>query len=523
MPGHRKRTMKLVAAASASLLLLGACSTSPPSSESESTPAPADELQAFHDQDVTFEPCTGYATTSADEQAFASNPTFECARVDVPLDYENPADATARIAMLKVPARGERIGSLFLNPGGPGGPGMSMAATGATTLADSPLTENFDLIGFDPRGVGASMPAIDCFTDEEADAGEAYTTVVTGSRTLSEDGARDLVGRCAERSGGEDVLAHVGTREAAQDLDILRSALGDDALNFLGQSYGTRLGSVYAEMFPQNVRAMVLDGAIDPQASTTDRRIEQFTGFQRAFDEMAAACAAAPDCPLGTDPAAAVENFQNIVRPLIENPIIASDGRKVDFDLAYGAVIAGLYDSAAWPVITRGIGELQVGQADTLLKINDVFGGRDADGSQPNFSEALYAINCMDEQRNTPQQEVDLKRRIQEIAPFTDAGLGPDGARDPCEFWPAEPTLGIPYATDVEGLPDTLTISITGDPSTPYEGGVALADALGGSLLSVDGEQHTVAFAGADACVDDIVANYLVDLESPPAEARCTL
>lgn len=304
---------------------------------------------------------------------------------------------------------------------------------------------------------------------------------------------------------------------------MLRAVLGDDKLSYLGQSYGTRLGAVYAEMFPENVRAMVLDGAIDPQQRTFDRRIDQFTGFQRSFDEMAAACAVTPDCPLGTDPGEAVENFQDIVRPLIDDPIVTADGRVLDFDAAYGAVTAGLYDSSVWPVITAGIAEVQAGQADTMLKILDVFGGRDADGTYPNFPEALYAINCMDEDRNTPEQEVDLKRRIQEIAPFTDAGLGPDGARDPCEFWPAEPTLDIPTATDIEGLPDTLTISITGDPSTPYDGGVSLADTLGGSLLTVDGERHTVAFGGTNPCVNGIVADYLVDLTSPPAETRCTL
>ena len=475
----RFRPAAVFAAATISLLVLGACSGTQTETLAQPQQDEQPDFQRFYDQDVTFEPCAGYGMTSADEAAFTSDPAFECARVEVPLNYEDPTGRTAQIALLKVPAKGEPIRSLLMNPGGPGGPGMSMAAAGATTLADSPLTENFDLVGFDPRGVGAS--------------------------------------------GGEDVLAHVGTRDAARDLDVLRAVLGDDKLSYLGQSYGTRLAAVYAEMFPQNVRAMVLDGAIDPQQHSAERRIDQFTSFQRSFDEMAAACATAADCPLGTDPSKAVENFQNIARPLIDDPIVTGDGRKMDFDAAYGAVLAGLYDSSVWPIITTGISELQAGHADTLLKINDVFGGRDADGTYPNFPEALYAINCMDEERNTPEQEVELKRRIQEIAPFTDAGLGPEGARDPCEFWPAEPTLGMPYATDIDGLPDTLTISITGDASTPYEGGVSLADTLGGSLLTVEGEQHTVAFGGTSDCVGDIVADYLVDLQSPPEDARCTL
>ncbi|GAF47493.1 alpha/beta hydrolase [Rhodococcus wratislaviensis] len=440
----------------------------------------------------------------------------------MPLDYDDPTGRTAQIALLKAPARGEATGSLLLNPGGPGGPGMSMAAVASTTWVDSPVTEKFDLIGFDPRGVGASTPAIDCFTDTELDNGAA-TTVTVGEGRWTEDDTRTLVTRCAQGSGGQDVLAHAGTRDAARDMDILRAVVGDEKLSYLGQSYGTRLGAVYAEMYPQNVRAMVLDGAIDPHAGTTERRISQFAGFQRSFDEMAAFCATRPDCPLGTDPSTAVDNFQNIIRPLIDQPITGPDGRQMDFNGAYSSVMAGLYTSEAWPAIIDGIAELRTGHADTLLALGDAFGGRDADGRHSNYSEAVFAINRLDEQRNTPEQEVDLKCRIQQVAPFTDAGLGPDGAREPCEFWPAEPTLGYPYATGIDGLPETLTISITGDPATPHQGGISLADTLGGTLLTVEGEQHTIAYSGASDCVNDIVADYLIDLTTPPGDPRCTL
>ncbi|WP_280384481.1 alpha/beta fold hydrolase [Nocardia wallacei] len=500
-------------------LTLGAC-TQP---ESSGPQQPSPELQRFYDQRLSFEPCPGYATTAADEKAFASNPAFQCARVQVPLDYDDPAGRTAQIALLKAPARGKPMGSLLLNPGGPGGPGMSMAAVASKTWATSPVTEKFDLIGFDPRGVGASTPAVDCFTDADIDAGDALTSVAVGAGTWTEQDTRGLVDRCAGRSGGRDVLAHVGTRDAARDMDILRAALGDEKLTYFGQSYGTRLGAVYAEMFPRTVRAMVLDGAIDPRAGTVERRVAQFTSFQRSFDAMAADCATRPDCPLGTDPGRATEKFQSIVRPLLDRPITAADGRRLDFDGAYGAVTAGLYDSAAWPAITKGIAEIAAGRGDTLLALGDAFAGRGPDGRYGNFNEANYAINCMDEQRRTPEQESDLKRRIQAAAPFTDTGRGADGARDGCEFWPAAPTLDYPYATGIEGLPETLTISITGDPATPYRDGISLAEALGGTLLTVEGEQHTVAFSGTSDCVNRAVAGYLIDLITPPADTRCTL
>ncbi|WP_228538116.1 alpha/beta hydrolase [Nocardia sp. XZ_19_385] len=443
--------------------------------------------------------------------------------MEVPLDYGDPSGRTAQIALLKAPARGKPIGSLLINPGGPGGPGMSMAAVAAKNMAKSPVTERFDLVGFDPRGVGASTPAISCFSDAEIDAGESVMSVTVGAGKLTEQDARRVVEKCAAGSGGADVLAHVGTRDAVRDMDILRAVLGDEKLSFLGQSYGTRLGAVYAEMFPQHVRALVLDGGIDPNAGTVERRLTQFGSFQRSFDKMAADCATRPDCPLGTDPGTATANFQNIVRPLIDQPIVTASGRKLDFNAAYGAVTAGLYDSAAWPVIVKGIAEIRAGRGDTLLAVGDIFGGRDQDGHWANFAEANFSINCLDEQRRTPEQEADLKRRIQQVAPFTDSGRGADGARDACEFWPAAPTLDYPYATGIEGLPETLTVSITGDPSTPYDGGVHLAETLGGAVLTVEGEQHTVVMSGASDCVNGVVADYLVDLKVPAADTRCTL
>ncbi|MFB8003415.1 alpha/beta hydrolase [Nocardia sp. NPDC056000] len=494
-------------------MALGACS---------GTQSDSERLQRFYDQKLVFASCDGYATTASDEKAFA-DPRFGCGRLEVPRDYADPGGATMRIAVLKVPARGERIGSLLLNPGGPGGPGMGMAAAGATTWAQSKLSERFDLVGFDPRGVGASSPSVRCYSDAEDDSGAAvFPTAATVGRFTDSD-TRAVVDRCAKGSGGRETLAHLGTRDAARDMDILRAAVGDTKLSYFGQSYGTRLGAVYAELFPDRVRAMVLDGGIDPTTGTSERRISQFTSFQRAFDAMAADCVTRPDCPLGTDASQAVTEFQGIVRPLLDHPIPAGDNRIADYPLAVGSVIAGLYDSAVWPVITAGLAQIRTGHGDTLRKIGDAFGGRGADGRWPNIADANYAINCMDEQRHSPEQETDLRRDIYRVAPFLDPGRGADGARDGCEFWPATPTLSYPYSTGIRGLPPTLTISITGDPATPYEGGFKLAAALGGTALTVEGNQHTVAFAATSACVNKAVEDYLVELRSPAADTRCKL
>jgi pimeloyl-ACP methyl ester carboxylesterase len=501
------------------LLALGACAQ--PAAPPPDAAQPPAELARFYGQDLSFGPCAGYATTGADEKLFASDPRFECARLEVPLDYDNPGGATAHVAMLRVPARGASMGSLLLNSGGPGGTGMNFAAIVARTLAQSPVTERFDLIGFDPRGVGATTPAVDCYSDEQLRAGEApQTEFLVSAGTLSEDGARQLVQTCAQRSGGGQALAAIATSDTVRDIDVLRAALGEEQLNFFGQSYGTRVGAFYAAEYPQRVRAMVLDGAIDPRLGLVDRRLSQWAGFQRSFEQMATDCATRPDCPLGPDPARATQVFQDIVRPLLDRPVPTEGG--LTYNDAVGAVISGLYYSEAWPMITQGIGELRDGRSDTLGRLLQLFSGPDDGGPLGNFAEAAYGIVCMDEERLTVEQARNVRGRIYEVAPFADPGRGVEGARDSCEAWPAPPKPTYPFPDRVDGLPPTLTVSITGDPTTPYDAGIRLAEALRGSLLTVEGEQHTVVAGGKNTCVADITADYLISLRTPPDGARCT-
>lgn len=500
-------------------LALGACG----GHSSPDRPVPQG-LARFYNQTLAFGPCESYATTTADAKTFADK-TLQCARLEVPLDYENPEGRTAQIAVLRVAAKGapdKRIGSLLLNPGGPGVSGMGYATTVATASAASPITQRFDLIGFDPRGVGASTPALDCFTDAERDADVTLSTLNAGVEDYTADETRALYRKCAERSGGGDVLAHVGTRDVVRDMDVLRAVLGDEKLTFAGGSYGTRLGAVYAEMFPRNVRAMVLDGAVDPLTGTAARRLVQFAGFQRGFDNMAAFCARSPDCPLGTDPEAATAAFQQLLQRLIDEPILTADGRKLTYTAALTGLVVPLYSEAGWPAIVKGIAELKAGSGTTLMAFRDLSLGRGADGRYGNGSEAQVAIECLDEERHTPDEESAMKRAVFEAAPFMDTGR-PVAARDLCEQWPVKPTLGYPYATKIEGLPRTLVVSVTRDPATPHEGGISLAKTLGASLLTVDGERHGVALVGGNACVDNIVEDYLINLDSPAPDSRCTL
>ena len=509
-------TRGLVAAVGVAMLALAACSAP----EHTGT-----ALERFHAQELTFEPCDDYATTGDEAEVLSGSDTFECARLQVPLDYDDLGGETVQIAVLRVPARGdEPAGSLVLNPGGPGGSGVMAAALTSVSLAESPITEAFHLVGFDPRGVGATVPAIDCFTDAEADTGAVPTSAVGSVAPITEEYTRELFDRCAEGSGGAQALANVGTRDVVRDMDILREALGEEKLSYLGQSYGTRLGAVYAETFPDNVRAMVLDGAIDPRQGTFERRVYAYTGFQRAFEQLAAFCAEQPDCPLGPDPGQATRVLQDTLRPLLDEPLPALNGFELTFDAATAGIISGLYASQAWPAIIAGIAEVRAGRGDTLVALGHAFAGRASDGRWSNFGEAVFAINCVDEQRLTPEQTADLRVAVVEAAPFLDPGINlREGARDGCEAWPFEPTLGIPYAEDVQGLPPTLVVSITGDPSTPYDGGFRLAEALGSAVLTVEGQQHTVVMAGTSECVDEIAAAYLIDLRVPADDTTCRL
>jgi pimeloyl-ACP methyl ester carboxylesterase len=504
-------------------LVLAGCSQSTAGTAAAEPSRHDVQLTRFYEQQLTWGPCADYATSAEDRSSFA-NPAFECARLEVPLDYAAPEGRTAQLGVLRQRAGGDRIGSLLMNPGGPGASGMSLAASISGRLAQSPVAQRFDLVGFDPRGVGASTPTIDCLDDADWEVERADLDIDPSPEGVAQTEAENqrYAQRCTERSGGPDVLANVGTRDVVRDLDILRQALGDEKLTYLGYSYGTRIGSAYAEAFPQNVRALVLDGALDPTQTTVERTVDQNAGFQQAFDAFAADCAAQPNCPLGPDPAQATANFQALTRPLIDRPVAAAGGRRLSYPDAVTGTIQALYLSDLWPLLSRGLSGLASGDGSVLLRLADLYNDRGQDGHYGNGLEAFTVISCVDEERITDRAEqAELIRRANEAAPFRDDGRGVVAALDPCAFWPSPPT-SEPHVPQVQGLPPTLTVSVTGDPATPYQAGVDLAKAMNGSLLSVEGTQHTAALQG-NVCVDDVVTAYLVDLRLPPEGARCSL
>ncbi|GGM64628.1 alpha/beta hydrolase [Longimycelium tulufanense] len=525
-------TRALAALGAAALLLVPAACTSsgptdpgPPQPHAESR-GPAGSVPAgldgFYGQALTWEDCKGYATTAEDRVAFARQ-GLECARLRVPLNYDAPQGRSITLGLLRRPAGDQpnRIGALVLNPGGPGASGMSAAANLAHTVSGSELGKRFDFVGFDPRGVGASEPQVRCLTDQERDEERLDLDVDNSpegvARTEAEE--QDYARKCAERTGRE-MLSHVGTRDVANDLDVLRSALGDEKLSYLGYSYGTRIGTAYAEAFPENVRALVLDGALAPEQDPVAELVAQGAGFQRAFDAFAAWCAKQQQCALGSDPARAVPIFRKLVDPLVDKPADAGDGRKLSYNDATTGVIQALYAESLWQTLNRGLAELALGRGMTLMKLADTYYGRGSDGHYSTITDAFTAVRCVDDARLTDKaKRLEADRRYREAAPFLDDGRGPSSALDTCAFWPVPPTRDQ-RVPDPGQLPTTLVISTTGDPATPYQAGVDLARALGARLLTYEGEQHTVFLQGV-SCVDQATIRYLTDLEPPTGDTTC--
>lgn len=512
----------MVALGAAVSMLAGACSGVGNTSGEQPAPQEPPELAQFYDQQLSWGPCADYGQTEEDRQAFA-DPQFDCTRVTVPQDYAQPDGETMHIALLRKKATGNKIGSLFTDPGGPGASGTSFMASTAATWSAGGLGDRFDMIGFDPRGTGASEPKIQCLTDAENDQErtEVFADPSPAGVAAAEADAKEFADRCAERTG-TDVLANVGTRDVAKDMDIMRAAVGDEKMTYAGFSYGTELGTAYAEAFPQNVRAMLLDGAVDPTQTTIESTVKQNAGFQQAFDAFAKDCTSNPSCPLGTDPAQATQAFQAIMQPLIDEPVPTSDGRELSFTDAQTGVSQALYLSQLWPALQQGISQVASGNGDFLMTLADLYHQRDQQGRYTNMLQAFEAITCVNQPPlEDPAEALELAQRAEEAAPFRSTGQGPVGARDSCAFWPVPPT-SEPHTPQVEGLPPVVVVSVTGDPATPYQAGVDLADQLGGSLITVNGEQHGAALQG-DPCVDRLAIDYLVDLKVPQEGAECTL
>lgn len=444
-------------------------------------------------------------------------PTALCATVGVPVDDADPTGAQAQLAVIKIPASGSRIGVLLMNPGGPGASAVDAVVNLSDALSGSPIAEHFDLVGFDPRGVGHSTPDLRCRTDAEFDVWRREPMVDYSQAGVAAIEAlnRGLAQKCLDRMG-ESFLAGVGTASAAKDMDVVRQALGEDQINYLGFSYGTELGTAYLERYPDRVRTMVLDGAIDPMQDQLDSLVAQMAGFQVAFDNYAADCAMSPACPLGTDPAQFVNRYHQLVNPLVAEPGRTSDPRGLSYADAITGTVNALYTPQFWKYLTSGLLGLQRrSDAGDLLLLADDYQGRDEDGRYSNGQDAFNAIRCVDSPTpSDPALWAGVDQRIRERAPFLSYGEFTGFApRDLCAFWPVPPT-STPHEASPGPPGSVVVVSTTNDPATPYQAGVNLARQLGAPLITYDATQHTVVFDGEE-CVDGAVVRFFVDRVVP--------
>ncbi len=427
----------------------------------------------------------------------------ECAVIDVPLDYDDPEGPTLSLSVARVPARGDRTGALFVNPGGPGGTATDFAAELAVLGLPSEVTDRFDIVGVDPRGLGASD--INCHGDPKKLYGVDYsldspadTTALLGVSRTYVDGCRDHVGR---------LLPHLGTADDARDIDSVRAAMGDDKLSYLGFSYGTAIGQMLAQLHPERIRAMVLDGAVDLGESGLQLAIDQADGFEKALHGWAKDCDADASCPAGPDALGAVDRLSAKVE---QAPIPARPRNLGPGELATG-LAQPLYLQEMWPDLSAAVAAALGGDGTKMVALSDQYlSGSDTD--------VYFAVNCLDFAWPTdPAAVLAAGKKAAQAAPHFGEPIVNDYVR--CPLWPVKATP-LPAVT-APGAPPILVISTTNDPATPYVGGVAVAHRLrSGVLLTHRGEGHTT-FGQGDQCIDGTVTTYLVDLKPPRDGAVC--
>ena len=462
----------------------------------------------------------GTSSNSGDDpfdwQDFGETPGVQTGHLTVPVDPEDPSKGTFDLFvgrhLASKPA--ERIGTLLVNPGGPGFGGSDYGIY-AEQVYSQDLLDHFDILGWDPRGTGLSEPAIDCIDDYDQFFGPADITPDTPEeRQQAIDLAKEFEDDCATRNA--DILQYVGTNYSAGDMDAIRQALGEDKISYFGFSYGSELGATWATLFPDTVRAAVLDGAADPDADMLESGLQQTAGFEKSIDTFLAACSDDAACAFHSD-GDAEGAFDALMLQLDEHPIEGAPGRvPVNRGVALGAVAQAMYSETLWPALEQALADARTGDGAGLLALFDQYYQRRDDGTYDNSLEAFQTISCMDDPARPTVEEDDADApKYTAVAPRFAPGT--TGAYF-CTFYP--PTEHPRVAITGKGAGPILVVGTTGDPATPLQSSQNMADALeGGVLLTVTADQHTG--YGVNQCSYDQIDGYLVDLTVPAPGTVC--
>ncbi len=507
----------------AAVLLVSACSSG--STQHRTTPAAEAVLAAlprstpaalvpYYDQKLSWRDC--------------GVPGFQCATMKAPLDYAKPSAGDVRLAVARKKATGpgKRLGSLLVNPGGPGGSAIGYLQQYAALGYPAEVRARYDMVAMDPRGVARSEP-VECLDDRAMDT---YTqTDVTPDDHKETDALIGAYQKFAEGCGAHEptLLRHVSTVEAARDMDILRAVLGDRRLNYVGASYGTFLGATYAGLYPDRVGRLVLDGAMDPTLSARRINIDQASGFEAAFQSFTKDCVRQSDCPIGdrnTTPQQAGENLAAFFHKLDAHPVPTGDpgGRRLGEALGTTGVIAAMYDQSAWPQLRDALNAaMKKNDGAGLLALSDSYYERDSKGRYSNLMYANAAVNCLDLPAafSSPGEVKKALPAFRKASPVFGEGLAWSALN--CGYWPVRAT-GEPHRIEAKGAAPILVVGTTRDPATPYRWAQALAHQLSsGRLLTYNGDGHT-AYGRGSRCIDSAIDAYLLNGTPPPTGKRCS-
>ncbi|MFF2326746.1 MULTISPECIES: alpha/beta hydrolase [unclassified Streptomyces] len=500
-----RRPLRILATALGTAgLLVSGCSSGSSTNASPSAPTAPASLTPYYTQQLNWRDCGVEG--------------FQCATMKAPLDYAKPDGGDIKLAVSRAKAAGpgKRIGSLLVNPGGPGGSAIGYLQSYAGIGYPAQVRARYDMVAIDPRGVARSEP-VECLTGPQMDA---YTQVDQTPDDAAEvdklsNAYKEFANGCERRSG--TILPHVSTVETARDMDMLRSLLGDEKLHYVGASYGTFLGATYAELFPARVGRLVLDGAMDPSLPSIEMNRDQTAGFDTAFQSFAADCVKKADCPLGTTSTAdAGARLKQLFARLDAKPIPTGASRKLTESLATTGVIAAMYDESTWPQLRDALTAAGKDDGSGLLSLSDSYYEREPNGTYANLMFANTAVNCLDAPPALADADAAARAlpRFEKASPvfgrtFTWSALN-------CADWPVRPT-GTPHRIEAKGADPILVVGTTRDPATPYKWAESLAGQLSsGTLLTYRGDGHTAYGRGSD-CIDTAINTYLLE-GTPPAD-----
>lgn len=514
---------------SAGLLLaagfvLTACTPSIPAAVEQSQPSAVEPLTDPFAQTISWEPCEGPQVTTSPLPAPEDLENYQCATIAAPMNWNDLNSDPINLAIARYTGAGEDAPPLFFNLGGPGGDAVNSLSVFVEKMLPEEISEHYQIVAMDPRGVGESTP-IRCRTDEELDQDLAGDDIddpadlpIDERMALYRQEMADFAAQCEERNG--DIVGFVDTFSAAQDFEMLRQLMGADSFDYVGYSYGTALGAVYADAFPDKVGRMVLDGALDPATDSNTLVALQARGMEESLYHWIEWCHQQSSCPLDPGLEPSKKQIKEFLTQLDEAPLKTNDPeRPLTASLARTGIIGSLYSAESYPLLLQGMQMALNGNGTILLLLADYYNGREDDGSYSNSQDAFTVINALDmEPVGTVDEWVAQAEQLREELPVLGEDFGFSSAG--LEGWPIQPQQRRTHVT-APGSAPIVVVGTTHDPATPYVMAESLAESLENAvLITVDDWNHGAYTQSGQECVQKAVSAYLLE-GTVPAPLTC--